>query len=172
MAEGQPRLWRYFQHAFARHQCKTGSSRRAIISQWYNAVKQICDHCHITSYCLDKQHPIILMSWLHFPKADARIYELRPLRGLWMTCQKRTLAVIERSHTQSQGFLSESKFDVSCFLGLEIKVAFGNVWKQSLAELSGGQRSLLALSLILAMLLFKPAPIYILDEVCSHTARQ
>ena len=47
-------------------------------------------------------------------------------------------------------------------------MAFGGVWKASLTELSGGQRSLLALSLILAMLLFKPAPIYILDEVpCS-----
>ena len=49
--------------------------------------------------------------------------------------------------------------------GLEVKVAFGAVWKQSLTELSGGQRSLIALSLILAMLLFKPAPMYILDEV-------
>lgn len=49
--------------------------------------------------------------------------------------------------------------------GLEVKVAFGGVWKQSLTELSGGQRSLLALSLILALLLFKPAPVYILDEV-------
>lgn len=46
-----------------------------------------------------------------------------------------------------------------------MQVGFGDVWKQSLSELSGGQRSLLALSLILAMLLFKPAPIYILDEV-------
>lgn len=45
-------------------------------------------------------------------------------------------------------------------------MAFGGVWKQSLSELSGGQRSLLALSLILALLLFKPAPLYILDEVC------
>jgi structural maintenance of chromosome 2 len=58
--------------------------------------------------------------------------------------------------------------------GLEVRVAFGEVWKESLTELSGGQRSLLALSLILAMLLFKPAPIYILDEVdaaldLSHT---
>ncbi|XP_064944962.1 structural maintenance of chromosomes protein 2-1-like [Musa acuminata AAA Group] len=58
--------------------------------------------------------------------------------------------------------------------GLEVRVAFGSVWKQSLSELSGGQRSLLALSLILALLLFKPAPIYILDEVdaaldLSHT---
>ncbi|RCV28634.1 hypothetical protein SETIT_5G419000v2 [Setaria italica] len=48
--------------------------------------------------------------------------------------------------------------------GLEVRVAFGTVWKQSLSELSGGQRSLLALSLILALLLFKPAPLYILDE--------
>jgi len=47
-------------------------------------------------------------------------------------------------------------------------VAFGGVWKASLTELSGGQRSLLALSLILAMLLFKPAPIYILDEARSR----
>eukprot|EP01029_Cantina_marsupialis_P024808 TRINITY_DN6455_c0_g1_i1.p1 TRINITY_DN6455_c0_g1~~TRINITY_DN6455_c0_g1_i1.p1 ORF type:complete len:1221 (+),score=493.95 TRINITY_DN6455_c0_g1_i1:2-3664(+) len=49
--------------------------------------------------------------------------------------------------------------------GLEVKVAFGEVWKESLTELSGGQRSLLALSLVLALLLFNPAPMYILDEV-------
>ncbi|KAK9805921.1 hypothetical protein WJX73_005152 [Symbiochloris irregularis] len=62
----------------------------------------------------------------------------------------------------------------SFLAGLEVRVAFGGVWKESLTELSGGQRSLLALSLILAMLKFKPAPIYILDEVdaaldLSHT---
>ena len=51
--------------------------------------------------------------------------------------------------------------------GLEIKVGFGDVWKDSLSELSGGQRSLLALSLILALCLFKPAPMYILDEIDS-----
>jgi hypothetical protein len=44
-------------------------------------------------------------------------------------------------------------------------VAFGSVWKESLTELSGGQRSLLALSLVLALCKYKPAPIYILDEV-------
>jgi structural maintenance of chromosome 2 len=63
---------------------------------------------------------------------------------------------------------------LDCGEGLEVKVAFGNVWKESLTELSGGQRSLLALSLILSLLLFKPAPMYILDEVdaaldLSHT---
>jgi structural maintenance of chromosome 2 len=58
--------------------------------------------------------------------------------------------------------------------GLEIKVQFGTVWKTSLSELSGGQRSLLALSFMLSLLLFKPAPFYILDEIdaaldLSHT---
>ncbi|CAK7897381.1 structural maintenance of chromosomes protein 2 [[Candida] anglica] len=58
--------------------------------------------------------------------------------------------------------------------GLEVKVKLGPVWKESLVELSGGQRSLIALSLIMALLQFKPAPMYILDEVdaaldLSHT---
>jgi len=58
--------------------------------------------------------------------------------------------------------------------GLEIKVNLGGVWKQSLTELSGGQRSLVALSLILSLLSYKPAPLYILDEIdaaldLSHT---
>ncbi|KAI1786116.1 condensin complex subunit SMC2 [Ganoderma leucocontextum] len=58
--------------------------------------------------------------------------------------------------------------------GLEVKVRLGQVWKQSLTELSGGQRSLIALSLIMSLLQFKPAPMYILDEIdaaldLSHT---
>ncbi|KAI6660202.1 Structural maintenance of chromosomes protein 2-like [Oopsacas minuta] len=58
--------------------------------------------------------------------------------------------------------------------GLEFRIAFGGMWKESLSELSGGQRSLIALSLILSLLLFKPAPLYILDEIdaaldLSHT---
>jgi|EP00945_MAST-04E_sp_MAST-4E-sp1_P005290 structural maintenance of chromosome 2 len=58
--------------------------------------------------------------------------------------------------------------------GVQVRVAFSGVWKDSLSELSGGQRSLVALSLILALLRFKPAPMYILDEVdaaldLSHT---
>ncbi|XP_068033476.1 structural maintenance of chromosomes protein 2 [Anomalospiza imberbis] len=60
------------------------------------------------------------------------------------------------------------------FVGMEFKVGLGKIWKENLTELSGGQRSLVALSLILAMLLFRPAPVYILDEVdaaldLSHT---
>ena len=44
--------------------------------------------------------------------------------------------------------------------GLEVRVSFNGVWKDSLTELSGGQRSLLALSLILSLLLFKPCLLY------------
>ncbi len=51
--------------------------------------------------------------------------------------------------------------------GLELKVGFNGAWKDSLSELSGGQRSLLALSLILALLRYHPAPVYILDEIDS-----
>ena len=80
--------------------------------------------------------------------------------------------------------------------GLEVKVRLGTVWKSSLTELSGGQRSLIALSLIMSLLRFKPcvriffyflqelvlmtlslcsAPMYILDEIdaaldLSHSA--
>lgn len=76
----------------------------------------------------------------------------------------------------------------NCLNGLEVRVAFNGKYKvflylirikyifiqDSLSELSGGQRSLVALSLILAMLKFKPAPFYILDEIdaaldMSHT---
>lgn len=58
--------------------------------------------------------------------------------------------------------------------GLELKVKFNGVEKQNLGELSGGQRSLLALSFVLALMKFKPAPLYILDEIdaaldLSHT---
>jgi len=58
--------------------------------------------------------------------------------------------------------------------GLRFRIGFGGQWKENLAELSGGQRSLVALSLMLSLLLYNPAPVYILDEVdaaldLSHT---
>lgn len=49
--------------------------------------------------------------------------------------------------------------------GLGVRVFFNGKQKASLSELSGGQRSLLALCLILAILRVRPAPLYILDEV-------
>jgi structural maintenance of chromosome 2 len=52
----------------------------------------------------------------------------------------------------------------SLYVGLELKVAFSRVEK-GLQELSGGQRSLITLALILALLKFETAPFYILDEI-------
>ncbi|NXM45142.1 SMC2 protein, partial [Gymnorhina tibicen] len=73
----------------------------------------------------------------------------------------------------AKAMLAASKVH-NVLVGMEFRVALGNTWKENLTELSGGQRSLVALSLILAMLLFRPAPVYILDEVdaaldLSHT---
>lgn len=73
----------------------------------------------------------------------------------------------------ARAMLAASK-NHNSLVGMEFRVALGNTWKENLTELSGGQRSLVALSLILAMLLFRPAPVYILDEVdaaldLSHT---
>lgn len=56
------------------------------------------------------------------------------------------------------------------------QITLSGVQKSSLGELSGGQRSLLALALVLALLKYKPAPLYILDEIdaaldLSHTQR-
>ncbi|KAM0688005.1 Structural maintenance of chromosomes protein 2 [Conglomerata obtusa] len=48
----------------------------------------------------------------------------------------------------------------------EINVKIGT-WKESLGELSGGQRSIVALCLIFAMLTYKPASFYIFDEIDS-----
>ncbi|EJW03300.1 hypothetical protein EDEG_00209 [Edhazardia aedis USNM 41457] len=48
----------------------------------------------------------------------------------------------------------------------EIRVKVGD-WKNNIKELSGGQRSIIALSLILTMLKYNPAPFYLFDEVDS-----
>ena len=70
--------------------------------------------------------------------------------------------------------VEEKKKDGEIIKGLEIKIAFDNQWKESLTELSGGQRTLLALSFLLALLKYNSAPFYIFDEVdaaldLSHT---
>ena len=71
----------------------------------------------------------------------------RDFRSIFSTLLPRAFAKVE-----------PSKGMQACLDSLEVKVAHGDVWKENLGELSGGQRSLLALSLILSLLLFKPAP--------------
>lgn len=61
--------------------------------------------------------------------------------------------------------LAEERDTHGHLCGLGIQVKFNGKLKESLTELSGGQRSLLALCLILSILRVRQAPIYILDEV-------
>lgn len=61
--------------------------------------------------------------------------------------------------------LKEERDELNHLCGLGVRVVFNGKAKESLSELSGGQRSLLALCLLLAILRVRQAPIYILDEV-------
>lgn len=102
---------------------------------------------------------------------DAEKMEL--LRKAWFEVDKNFASIFSVLLPGAQANLVPSA-GMEFYQGLNIKVGFNGVWKESLTELSGGQRSLVALSLILAMLKYKPAPIYILDEVdaaldMSHT---
>lgn len=95
------------------------------------------------------------------------------LRKAWKEVDKNFGSIFEALLPGAQATLVPTEGQ-EFYHGLNIKVGFNHVWKESLTELSGGQRSLVALSLILAMLKYKPAPIYILDEVdaaldMSHT---
>lgn len=61
-------------------------------------------------------------------------------------------------------FINDSDLRIDNEYNLFIKI--GN-WKDSLTELSGGQKSIVALSLIFAMLNYRPAPFYLFDEIDS-----
>nr|CCC94104.1 putative structural maintenance of chromosome 2 [Trypanosoma congolense IL3000] len=65
----------------------------------------------------------------------------------------------------SAAALKEERDKHNHLCGLQVKVMFNGKERESLSELSGGQRSLLALCLILAILRVRQAPMYILDEV-------
>ncbi|KAI5170858.1 structural maintenance of chromosome 2 [Nematocida sp. LUAm3] len=63
--------------------------------------------------------------------------------------------------------------DGSPMNGIELHVKMGS-WKKGLSELSGGQKSICALSLVFSLLKSRASPLYILDEIdaaldASHT---
>lgn len=99
--------------------------------------------------------------------------KMEQLRKAWQEVEKNFRSIFSVLLPGAQATL-EPPPGMQFYHGLNIRVGFNGVWKETLNELSGGQRSLVALSLILAMLKYKPAPIYILDEVdaaldMSHT---
>ncbi|KAM0678384.1 Structural maintenance of chromosomes protein 2 [Binucleata daphniae] len=61
-------------------------------------------------------------------------------------------------------FINGSDLKISDEYDISVKIG---TWKNSLGELSGGQRSIVALCLIFAMLSYKPAPFYLFDEIDS-----
>ena len=89
------------------------------------------------------------------------------LEKTWKIVNKNTSEIFSTLLPGAMAKLVLANEEVGVEKGLELKVGFNQVWKSSLSELSGGQRSLLALSLILALLRYQPAPIYILDEIDS-----
>lgn len=55
--------------------------------------------------------------------------------------------------------------DSNEYVGVRVKVAFGNHEPVTMRQLSGGQKTLVSLALIFAIQRTDPAPFYLLDEV-------
>lgn len=51
------------------------------------------------------------------------------------------------------------------YLGVKVRVTFGGGETMSMKQLSGGQKTLVALALIFAIQRVDPAPFYIFDEI-------
>ena len=125
---------------------------------------------------LNKKRAIILddKSQIEHVIAELDVEKTRTLESTWKTVSDSFGTIFGTLLPGVTAKLVQADGARDIMDGLEIRVAFGGIEKESLSELSGGQRSLLALSLILALLKFKPAPMYILDEIdaaldLSHT---
>jgi structural maintenance of chromosome 2 len=125
---------------------------------------------------LIKKKEIILKDKLNIEKAikEMDLKRKESLNEIYQQVNKNLNSIYSTLLPQTKAKLEQVKKD-DLMDGLQLRVAFNGIWKKSLSELSGGQSSLLALSLILALLLYKPAPIYIFDEIdaaldLSHTA--
>jgi structural maintenance of chromosome 3 (chondroitin sulfate proteoglycan 6) len=73
------------------------------------------------------------------------------------------LVMIERN--QEEFSQSQSNETVERYTGISLNVSFSAGKLQSLQQLSGGQKSLVALTLIFAIQKCDPAPFYLFDEI-------
>ena len=75
----------------------------------------------------------------------------------------------QASNTQSSSSQQEEAPAVDEYTGVGIRVSFAGKTNEmkDIQQLSGGQKSLVALSLIFAIQLGDPAPFYLLDEIDS-----
>lgn len=115
--------------------------------------------------------------WLHFLHPAPRSYsKAGSPAGLWCPGRSGVQGRLRR-HVEGKPDWAQWRTKVSKPCALKILQSHHDLSKVRRVEcltVVGVSRSLVALSLILAMLLFKPAPIYILDEVdaaldLSHT---
>ncbi|KAA6377162.1 MAG: putative Structural maintenance of chromosomes protein 2 [Streblomastix strix] len=100
--------------------------------------------------------------------------KLKLIQHTWEQINKNFNSIFSSVLPEAKAELIAVRPDALLEGGLEIRAGLGGVWKEGLTELSGGQKSLLSLSLILALLSYRPAPVYILDEIdaaldLSHT---
>ncbi|XP_055388632.1 uncharacterized protein LOC129617420 [Condylostylus longicornis] len=142
---------------------------RSVVATLQNAEKQLSGLCEKkTQLIRDKQKLEEFIEELDVKKKLA-------LEGCWKQVNENFSAIFSMLLPASDARLALTS-SKELQDGLEMKVTLSGVQKSSLGELSGGQRSLLALALILALLKYKPAPLYILDEIdaaldLSHTQR-
>lgn len=75
--------------------------------------------------------------------------------------------IFEELAPDCQGSLVLQRDDEKGYTGVAIRVQFGQGEVATLAQLSGGQKTLVALALVFAIQKFSPAPFYLFDEVDS-----
>ncbi len=77
--------------------------------------------------------------------------------------KKAFLHINQRIKTFLKYFYKDSDIEITPDFEIQVKIASKEM--NTLSSLSGGQRSLIALCLIFSMLIYKPAPFYIFDEI-------
>lgn len=151
-------------------QCTVIKDRDALKQVWSDSVLIVHVFYNLQQSCVDKEH-FCHTSFLLQVIEELDGIRKQTLESTWKKVTGMFSDIFKTLLPGTEACLQPSGGPNGDFLeGLEVRVAFGGVWKESLSELSGGQRSLLSLSLILALLKLQPAPVYILDEVCSTTS--
>ena len=141
------------------------SSKRGIVEADKLKIGQVIDELEV------KKQQAVSSTW---QRVNADFGHIMGALLPGVSAQLRPVGASDTAAAATQPSTTAAELSRLVAAGVEMRVAFGGVWKESLSELSGGQRSLLSLSFILALLLFKPAPMYILDEIdaaldLSHT---
>ena len=127
--------------------------------EFFNKISLKYDNFLFKRIKIEKDRLIIeeIISRLDYKKKEILAFAFKKINNSFKTifnaiiplCSAKILAIKNKSEK---------------WIGIKFKIFVNNIQKNSI-ELSGGQKSILALSFIFSLLIFKPAPFYILDEV-------